>query len=645
MRPGEPLYQRGSNQGDGEGRRFFLAIGLSVGLVFIYMTFLAPRQPVETPPPPGDGEAATEATTPETVVVPPMAGDDDSAEPLSSGRSIADIGPDQVVYQRTPGEPETAVVDVEGYFQATFSEQGGGPSSWILDDYYEPLDLPWLPSWAWDGIKSGGDFDRFSMACPDPINAELIRSNNSPLINPSFQPQGLVRQPHADRFVDGATERAYVWASAGEPIDWHRWELLERSDQQLIYGTERPTWGGQLEITSTYDLPQSGYLMGYQVTVRNAGTQPEQLAPKFSVIQPISPAESRYTSSTTPFYDKGGKVKDLAIAKIDKKRLIHDAENPIRFAGIEERYFMTALVPHEPPNAFETAPIGWLDDEGMALLDTAPMGMDGEVADRAYRATMFFDERTLAPGESVTFSFDLYIGPKVLSDLKELGLGLEDSVQYGVFSIIARPMLFLMTLFNSWVGSWGLAIIMLTVVVKLLVFPLDQASYKSMKKMRVLAPRMQEIRDKFKSDPQRQQQEIMAMYKEAGANPFSGCFPMLIQMPIWFALYRVLWGSIELYQEKFLYFCDLTARDPICIFPIALSVIMFVQQKMSPPPTDPNQKMMMQFMPLFFAFIMFALPSGLVLYILVSSLLRLLQQWMVNRGGEPIPEVVDSGKK
>ena len=208
-------------------------------------------------------------------------------------------------------------------------------------------------------------------------------------------------------------------------------------------------------------------------------------------------------------------------------------------------------------------------------------------------------------------------------------------MQYGVFSIIARPMLFLLNLMHSLVGSWGLAIILLTVIVKLLVFPLDQASYKSMRKMRDVGPLMTEIREKYKNDSQRQQQEMMALYKEKGINPLSGCLPMMIQMPIWFALYRVLWNSIELYQVPFLYFCDLTVRDPLCIFPLAIMGVMFVQQKMSPQPatTDASQQMMMKYMPLFIGFIMFALPSGLVVYILVSSILRLLQQWFVNRGG------------
>ena len=647
MRPGEPLYQRGPSGGDGgDGRRFFLAIALSVGLVWVYMTFLAPRPPqVETPAEGPEPATAGEVGTP-TPLADETLGDDDSAGPSRSDGVVGEASAGGYIVDRIDGEPDTRTVIVDGFYQATFSDEGGGPQSWILDGYYEEMDLPWIPSWLWNGIKSGGDFEPFSLACPERDHVELIDTEYAHHIVPSFQSRALVHEPggSADPGV-----RTYTWAGAREPIDWRRWDLVEESSSEghhLVYRSRRLADEENLEITVTYDLPEQGYLIDYRVAVKNVGDQREELAPRFSVIQPIAPAASRYGSSTTPFQDKGGKAKDWPIAKIDKKRMIRDEENLVRFAGITDRYFMTALVPAEQPVAYEAAPIGWIDAEAMDLLGREPpVGMDEDPPNKAYRSTLLLADRSLGPNETANFEFKVYIGPKVLSDMKELELGLEDTVQYGVFSIIARPMLFLMTLFHSWVGSWGLAIILLTVVVKLLVFPLDQASYKSMKKMRVLAPRMQEIRDQFKDDPQRQQQEIMAMYKEAGANPFSGCFPMLIQMPIWFALYRVLWGSIELYQEQFLYFCDLTVRDPICIFPIALSGIMFVQQKMSPPPTDPNQKMMMQFMPLFFAFIMFALPSGLVVYILVSSCLRLLQQWFVNRSGDPESEKVAAAGK
>jgi len=610
MPPGEPLYSRGSNDRGGEGRRLFTVIALSLGVVWLYTTFLAPKPPVQPPPVVETQEVVEAATATPALADDRAASDDDSA---SEGGDPATAAA-EVVRQAPEPDLRTRSLDGEAY-SAVFSNQGGGPSSWILKEYYEELDLPWLPTWLWGGIKNSFDFESFSLKCPEGVPADLVRGEHGYHLVPTF---------------DGGVPE----------LGGRRWEVLDDSPDHLAYRTMQ----GDLEVVATYQIDPTSFLQGYQVTVRNAGAQRQSLQPKFSVFEPIEPAKSRYTSSTTPFASLDGKVKEYQIKSLNKKGLVQVTGKEIRFAGVGERYFMTALVPAERPAAYEAGPMGWLSEDGLSLVNAPQVDAEGTEAPRVYRSTLLFNEKSLEPGESATYDFDLYMGPKVMGDLKELGVGLEATVKFGLFAIIARPMLWLLNFMYSLVGSWGLAIILLTVVVKLLVFPLDQASYKSMKKMRVLAPRMQEIRDQFKSDPQRQQQEIMNMYKEAGANPFSGCLPMLIQMPIWFALYRVLWNSIELYQVPFLYFCDLTVRDPLCIFPLALSGVMYVQQKMSPPPTDPNQKMMMQMMPFFFAFIMFALPSGLVLYILVSSLLRLGQQWLVNRSGNDEPKVVAAAK-
>ena len=601
MRPGESLYQRPA-PGGGEGKRLFLAIAVSVGAMWILMTFVLPKpaQPPAQPAQPTVTSPDGTATGP-APLIPAEPGDDDSA---ADGTAMTQDGVAPAPVKRVEPELQTAEFRRDGY-QATFTNQGAGPADWRLDEYHEELELPWLPTWLWDGVKSGFDFDRFSLSCPESQPVDLIQGDHAYHVVPAFDAGTLL---------------------VGAP----RSEVLLSDDNQIIYRS----YQGDLEITTTYDLPEQGSLMEYRVEVRNGGAAARALQPRFSVVAPVKPAKSRYGSNATPFRNRDGKNKLYQVKSLDKKGLIQDLEPGIRFAGIQDRYFMTALVPDEIPAAFEASPIGWLDGQGMGLLNQAPMLADGEMANKVYRSTLIMADRTLQPGESASFTFDLYIGPKILSELKTLDNGLESTVQYGVFSIIARPMLAALKFMYKITGSWGIAIILLTFIVKVLVFPLDQASYKSMHKMRAVAPAMQEIRDKFKSDPQRQQQEMMAMYKEKGVNPFSGCLPMLIQMPIWFALYRVLWNSIELYQVPFLYFCDLTVRDPICIFPIMLSVIMFVQQKMAPPPTDPNQKMIMQMMPLMFAVIMFALPSGLVLYITVSSLLRLLQQWLVNRKGD-----------
>ncbi len=620
MRPGEPLYQASPQGGRGdETRRFFLVIALSLGVVFVYTTFFAPKR--EAPDPAGEAttEAAGDASADGTASgSPPVfdddsaAGDDDSAAGGAAGDAAAGAGAE--ASRRVEPEAHSFAVERPGY-SARFENQGGGMSSWVLHGYYQELDLPWLPTWLWDGVKSGLEFERFSLKCPEGVPVEMVPRDHAYHVVPTFGAEGTL---------------------VGGP----RWEVLEQNDDHVVYRT----WHGELEVVASWTIPEDGYLLDYQVEVTNHSVARRSLYPEFSVVQPVPPMKNRYSSNLVPFRERDGKVKHIQIKSVDKKGMFQDREGNIRFGGLGDRYFMTALVPAEPAEAFEAEGLGWGDGTGMGVTDRPPAPDDalvgawaaGDTHNRIYRATLVFPEQTLEPGETASFDFDLYMGPKVLDQLKGLGLGLENTVQYGVFSILARPMLFLLKLMHKWVGSWGIAIILLTVVVKLLVFPLDQASYKSMRKMRDVGPLMQEIREKYKNDPQRQQTEMMALYKDKGINPLSGCLPMMIQMPIWFALYRVLWNSIELYQVPFLYFCDLTVRDPLCIFPLAIMAVMVIQQKMSPQPatTDPSQQMMMKYMPLFIGFIMFALPSGLVVYILVSSVLRLLQQWFVNRGSD-----------
>jgi YidC/Oxa1 family membrane protein insertase len=198
-------------------------------------------------------------------------------------------------------------------------------------------------------------------------------------------------------------------------------------------------------------------------------------------------------------------------------------------------------------------------------------------------------------------------------------------------------LLAILAFIHSFTGSWGMAILGLTVIVKAALFPLSQRAGKSAKAMAALKPEMDATKERFKDDPQRQQEEMMKLMRAHGANPASGCLPVLIQMPIWFALYRSLWVSVDLYQEPFLWMPDLTARDPLWILPVLLVVVMYLQQKMTPTTMDATQqKVMLYFMPLMFGAMMAALPAGLAFYILVNSLLTIAQQHFINRSIGPL---------
>ena len=211
-----------------------------------------------------------------------------------------------------------------------------------------------------------------------------------------------------------------------------------------------------------------------------------------------------------------------------------------------------------------------------------------------------------------------------LSRLEALGSKLDRAIDFGFFSFFAYPLLALLKFFYSVVGSYGIAIILLTVSMKALTFPLTQKSMQSMQRMKEIQPEIKKLQEQHGENKEALNQEMMRLMSEKKVNPLGGCLPTVVQLPVWFALYRVLQSSIELYQTSFLYLKDLSAADPYGISPILVGTLMVLQQRMTPTASvDPTQQRMMQLMPVFFSFIMFSLPSGLVVYILVNSALSI----------------------
>ena len=232
-----------------------------------------------------------------------------------------------------------------------------------------------------------------------------------------------------------------------------------------------------------------------------------------------------------------------------------------------------------------------------------------------------------------TYSFEIYVGPKDINVLKKAEVGLEDSIDFWIVGILAKPMLQILKWCYSLMPSWTLAIILLTVLVKLLLLPLTQKSFGQMQRMSALKPQMDAVREKYGKDKSRLNQEMMNLYKREKVNPLGGCLPMLLQMPIWIALYRTIYSSAELYQAPMgLWIHDLSAPDPFFVMPLLLGGLMFLQQKMTPTATDSQQaKMMLYLMPVMFTVFMLFLPAGMNLYILVNTMLSLLQQYYLKR--------------
>lgn len=295
----------------------------------------------------------------------------------------------------------------------------------------------------------------------------------------------------------------------------------------------------------------------------------------------------------------------------------------ISFTGVETNYFIGAMVPAgDTPS---TCGISTILANKYQSADSQPWGI--------VKASLNFGQVELKKGESKVFRVKNYLGPKRYRVLQSAGHGMEQSVDFGWLAPICQGLLWMLFAFQSMVSNWGVAIILLTVVVKVVLMPLTHRSFQSAERMKALKPEVDKINERFKDDAQKKQQEIMALYKQNGVNPLGGCLPTLLQMPIWFALFSTLRASPELYRAPFFgWINDLSNPDPYFVTPIVMGAMMFVQQRFTPMTGDSAQaKMMMYFMPIMFTAMMLFLPSGLTLYILVNTVLSIGHQIIIHR--------------
>jgi YidC/Oxa1 family membrane protein insertase len=238
----------------------------------------------------------------------------------------------------------------------------------------------------------------------------------------------------------------------------------------------------------------------------------------------------------------------------------------------------------------------------------------------------------VAPGEAKEGSVRLYAGPQTQSVLGSLAPGFDLVVDYGWLTVIAAPLFWVLSWLHKLTGNWGWAIVLVTVLLKALFFPLSAASYRSMAKMRALTPRLQRLKELYGDDKARMQQEMMRIYQEEKVNPLGGCLPILVQIPVFIALYWVLLNSVEMRQAPWiLWIQDLSMRDPYFVLPILMGVSMLVQMKLNPQPVDPMQAKLMLAMPIVFTVMFLWFPSGLVLYWLTNNVLSIAQQWWITR--------------
>ncbi len=375
-----------------------------------------------------------------------------------------------------------------------------------------------------------------------------------------------------------------------------------------------------LEVDKIYRFHRNSYVVDVVLEVRNGGTTAQAPYGYFQLTHDGRPSvDANAVASTfgarsfTGFATFSNERKFEKIPSEDIES--GDVDMTVRakdgWLAFVQHYFVSA----------------WMPPEGTAREYVVEKRGDGSYAGRA-----LVPVGTLAPGESRQISVPLYAGPQEKRRLSEAAPGLDLVVDYGWLTIIAWPLFWLLEKFYELSGNWGIAIILLTVLIKAVFFPLSAASYKSMAKMKLVTPRLTKIREMYGNDRQRMNQAMMELYKTEKINPLGGCFPILVQIPVFIALYWVLLAAIELRHAPFIFWIkDLSALDPYYVLPILMTVTMVIQTKLNPVPPDPVQAKVMQFMPYVFSIFFFFFPAGLVLYWLVNNILSILQQWQITR--------------
>jgi YidC/Oxa1 family membrane protein insertase len=373
------------------------------------------------------------------------------------------------------------------------------------------------------------------------------------------------------------------------------------------------------EVEKVYRFHRNSYVIDLDLRVRNPGAAPLATFGYFQLTHDGKPegnrnavAETFGAQSFTGFavYSEEHKFQKVSPADLDKDKANYVKQAKEGWLALVQHYFVSA----------------WLAPAGVQHDYQIEKRQDGTYAGRILMPV------NVAPGGEAKVGMRLYSGPQEKRRLEAAAPGLDLVVDYGWLAIIAWPLFWLLEHLHALTGNWGVAIILLTVLIKLIFFPLSAASYKSMAKMKLVTPRLTKIREMYANDRQKMNQAMMDLYKTEKINPLGGCFPILVQIPVFIALYWVLLAAIELRHAPFvLWIHDLAALDPYFVLPILMTVTMVVQTRMNPTPPDPVQAKVMQFMPFIFSIFFFFFPAGLVLYWLVNNILSILQQWQIQR--------------
>jgi YidC/Oxa1 family membrane protein insertase len=378
--------------------------------------------------------------------------------------------------------------------------------------------------------------------------------------------------------------------------------------QQLTFSQ---TYPNAVKVEKIYTFYAGKYTFDLEVKVFNLCPNSINENIRLTWTQFVDPAAKTgsYDGHKGPISFIAKDIERQDIKKLDTEKMLGPN---VSWGGFESKYFIASMIPHYPSLTNITS---------------------SKDSNNIVSVTLKGPKNLIPPGQSASFMYTMYLGPKDYNILKEQGIGLENAIDFGSWlKWLAMPLLIVLKFLYKFVHNYGIAIIILTILIKIFFWPLGNKSYKSMKEMQKLQPKLVELREKFKDDKAKLGQETMALYKAHKVNPFGGCIPMLVQIPVFFGLYRALLYAIELrHSPWFGWIQDLSAKDPYYITPILMGATMFIQQRMSPPMSDPMQNKMMMLMPIIFTFMFLNFPSGLVIYWLFNNILSIGQQYYVNQ--------------
>jgi len=572
-----------------DNRRLLLAALLSMGILFLWQVMFPPPEPPRRPAAPTQAAeapaTATEATRPATA--------SDAPEPRSPEATDA-----AAVTTETPlaGQHEETFVLENALLRAEFANRGAALVSLTLKSNHE-LD--------------GASLELVQHRATTPYPFALLRDNGD---------------PHP---LDGVLFAAERGDSAGEPEVTFRYRGAEgvaekrfhlRADGLLDFEISLPGSGGKWSV-----------LVG--PGLRNASAS--ELGNRFN--------------RRAAVWNSGGKVELVDAKKgADAQRL---AGGSIAWVGLEDTYFLNAVMPESGLAEARIEPVLLVPVEGEAgAFDARPIAASGELSESEKKLQHDLRIALSASGDQLVGTS--FWGAKQYDRLSSFPYGLEKTVRWGWLGVIARPLLGALQWIHAHLTpNYGWAIVLLTTALKIVLLPLSLTAFKSMRKMQQLNPKMQAIRERyrpklrdkqgrFKADIQRQMnEEIMGLYRKEGVNPAGGCFPMLVQLPIFFGFYQVLSTAVELWRSPWAFWIhDLTAPDPYWVLPIVMGLSQIVQQRMTPPPPDPVQRRLMQAMPIVFTVFSLGFPAGLVIYWLTNNVLTIAQQGLYNRMRESAEE-------